>query len=112
MWLLLFLLTPKKVGDSMENIVWINGNYEEDNRIFDSKRQAEEWADSLLPDFGPYLISKNNVGYATPDEKVIKYLEYLLPKWSDYNNVKINIHREKTIRDGQEIYNIWTTQPV
>jgi hypothetical protein len=65
MWLLLFLLTPKNVGDSMENIVWINGNYEEDNRIFDSKRQAEEWADALFPDFGPYLISKMNVGYAS-----------------------------------------------
>ncbi|MDQ0201981.1 hypothetical protein [Neobacillus ginsengisoli] len=68
----------------MENIVWINGNYEEDIRIFDSKRQAEEWADALLPDFGPYLISKLNVGYASPDEKVIKYLEYILPKWPNH----------------------------
>jgi hypothetical protein len=94
----------------MDHIVWINGNYEEDNRIFDSKRQAEEWADALLPDFGPYLISKTNVGYSSPDEKVIKYLEYLLPKLAAYNNVKISIHRTKTITDGQEKYSIWIQQ--
>lgn len=94
----------------MENIVWINGTYEEDNRIFDSSRQAEEWADALLPDFGPYLISKIDVGYATPDEKVIKYLECLLPVWAGYNNVKISIHRERKIKDGKEIYSIWTKQ--
>lgn len=99
-----------KVGDSMKNIVWINGSYKEDKVVFDSNIQAEEWADSLLPDFGPYLISKVNVGYASPDEKVIKYLEYLLPKWARHNNVKISIHREKTIRDGQDIYKIWTQQ--
>jgi hypothetical protein len=94
----------------MENIVWINGSYEEDNRIFDSKRQAEEWTDALLPDFGPFLIRKMNVGYATPDEKVINYLESFLPKWASYNNVKISIQREKTIIDGQDIYKIWTQQ--
>ncbi|NRD78484.1 hypothetical protein HPT25_14045 [Bacillus sp. BRMEA1] len=94
----------------MENIVWISGSYKEDNRIFNSKIQAEEWADALLPDFGPYLISKINVGYATPDEKVIKYLESILPKWASYNNVKISIHRDITTIDGQEIYKIWTQQ--
>ncbi|NRD76576.1 hypothetical protein HPT25_03605 [Bacillus sp. BRMEA1] len=56
----------------MGNITWINGNYKEDNRIFDSKNQAEEWADALLPDSSPYLLGKIDVGYATPDEKVIK----------------------------------------
>ncbi|NRD78983.1 hypothetical protein HPT25_16585 [Bacillus sp. BRMEA1] len=71
----------------MENIVWINGNYKEDNRIFDCKIQSEEWADALLPDFGPYFISKINVGYATSDEKVIKFLAILLPDWASYNNV-------------------------
>jgi hypothetical protein len=98
------------VGELVEYIIWINGSYKEDNRIFNSSIQAEEWADSLLPDFGPYLVSKVNVGYATPDEKVIKCLEYLLPKWASYNNVKITIHKEKTIVDGQEIYKIWAQQ--
>lgn len=94
----------------MGNIEWISGSYKEDSRIFDSKIQAEEWANALLPDFSPYLISKINVGYVTPDEKVIKYLEYILPKWASYNNVKISIHRDITIIDGQEIYKIWTQQ--
>lgn len=31
-------LNSQKVGDFMESIVWINGTYEEDNRIFDSRR--------------------------------------------------------------------------
>ncbi|WP_026575631.1 hypothetical protein [Bacillus sp. UNC438CL73TsuS30] len=94
----------------MEKIVWINGTYEEENRIFDTDIQAEEWVDALLPDFGPYLICQINVGYSTPDEKVINYLEYFLPKWASYNNVKISIHREKTIIDGKNIYKIWTQQ--
>lgn len=99
-----------KVGDLVKKIIWINGNYKEDNRIFDSKIQAKEWADSLLPEFGPYLISQVNVGYETPDEDVINYLEYFLPKWATYNNAKISIHREKTIRDGQDLYIICTQQ--
>ena len=48
----------------MENVKWINGSYKEDNRIFDSEIQAEEWVDALYPDFGPYLFNKINVGYA------------------------------------------------
>ncbi|MEH7109045.1 hypothetical protein [Bacillus sp. JJ1764] len=92
----------------MESIVWINGTYEEDNRIFDSSRQAEEWANALFPDLGPYLISKIDVGYATPDEKVIKYLESLLSEWAGYYNIKISIHCEMKIKDGQEIYSIRT----
>ncbi|MDQ0202227.1 hypothetical protein J2S10_005461 [Neobacillus ginsengisoli] len=92
----------------MGNIIWINGSYKEDSRVFDSDIQAQEWADALLPDFGPYLISQINVGYATPDEKVIKYLGNLLPDWASYNNVKICIHQEKTIVDGQVLYKIWT----
>jgi hypothetical protein len=51
-----------------------------------------------------------DVGYATPDEKVIKYLECLLPVWAGYNNVKISIHRDRKIKDGKEIYSIWTKQ--
>ena len=54
----------------MENVKWINGSYngsyKEDNRIFDSEIQAEEWVDALYPDFGPYLFNKINVGYASP----------------------------------------------
>ncbi len=79
----------------MENVKWINGSYKEDNRIFDSEIQAEEWVDILYPDFGPYLFNKINVGYASPDEKVIKYLANYLPKWVRYINENVSIHTER-----------------
>jgi len=31
----------------MENIIWINGSYKEDNYIFETHRLAEMWADAL-----------------------------------------------------------------
>jgi hypothetical protein len=96
----------------MENVRWINGNYKEDNRIFDSEIQAEEWVDALYPDFVPYLFNKINVGYATPDEKVIKYLANYLPEWARFNNVNVSIHIEKINKDGQVIFIIWTQQKI
>ncbi len=93
-----------------ENIKWINGSYIEDNRIFNSERQAEEWVDALYPDFVAYLSNNINVGYASPDEKVIKYLESYLPKWASYNNVNVSIHIGKITKDGQIIFEIWTSQ--
>ncbi|MEK4537090.1 hypothetical protein NST21_17480 [Peribacillus sp. FSL K6-1552] len=92
----------------MENVKWINGSYKEDNRIFDSEIQAEEWVDALYPDFVPYLFNKINVGYATPDEKVFKYLVNYLPEWARYNNVNVSIYTEKITKDGQVIFKIWT----
>jgi len=62
------------VVDSMENVKWINGSHKEDNRIFDSEFEVKEWTEALYPDCVAYLSDKNNVGYATPDEKEIKYL--------------------------------------
>ena len=52
-------------------IQWVNGQYAEDNRIFDMETEVYEWADSLYGDFLDGLVNKKSVGYATPDEKVI-----------------------------------------
>jgi hypothetical protein len=92
----------------MENVKWINGSYKEDNRIFDSEFEAEEWTDALYPDFVPFLANKMNVGYKTPDEKVIKYLADFLPGWACSNDINVRICTEKTTVDGQIIYKIWT----
>lgn len=102
----------KKLGnevDSIENIKWINGSHKEDNRIFNSEFEVEEWAGALYPDFVAYL-SEINVGYATPDEKVIKYLASLFPQWADYINLQIGVCTGKTEINGQIIYKIWTVK--
>jgi len=55
----------------------ISGRHDEDNRIFDSSWEVEEWVDSLYSDFvGEGFV---NVGYATPYEKVALYLTDCLP---------------------------------
>lgn len=103
----------KKLGngvDSMENVKWINGSHKEDNRIFDSEFEVEEWAEALYPDFVAYLSEINNVGYATPDEKVIKYLASLFPQWADYINLQIGVCTGKIEIDGKIIYKIWTVK--
>lgn len=87
----------------MENVIWINGRHNEDNRIFDSEFEAKEWTEALYPDFVAYLSNKNNVGYATPDEKVIKYLVSLFPQWADYNNLQIGVCTGKTEINGQTL---------
>ncbi|WP_139840760.1 hypothetical protein [Gottfriedia acidiceleris] len=92
----------------MESVQWINGSYKEDNYIFETHRQAEMWANALYPDFALYLFSKTTVGYATPDEKVIKCLAELLPEWISYNNNtngSICLGEEKI--NGKIIYKIW-----
>ncbi|SOC15298.1 hypothetical protein SAMN05880501_10868 [Ureibacillus xyleni] len=94
----------------VDNVKWINGSYKEDNRIFDSEFEVKKWADALYPDFVAYLGNKNNVGYATPDEKVIKYLASLLPQWAVYNNLQIGVCTGKTKINGQIIYKIWTVK--
>ncbi len=94
----------------MDNVRWINGSYKEGSQIFDSEFEAKEWADALNPDIVAYLGIQNNVGYASPDEKVIKYLAAFLPQWADYNNVQVEVCTEKIKIDGQTIYKIWTQQ--
>ncbi len=91
----------------MENVQWINGNYKEDNYIFETHRQAEMWADALYPDFALYLLSKTNVGYATPDEKVIKCLAELLPEWLSYNKTVGSIYLGEEKINGKIIFKIW-----
>ena len=94
----------------MENVTWINGSHKEDHRIFDSAFEAEEWSEALYPDFVAYLDDENNVGYASPDEKVIKYLASRFPKWGDYINLQIGVCIGKTEIDGRVIYKIWTVK--
>lgn len=96
--------------DSLENVKWINGNYKEDNRIFDSEFEVKEWSEALYPDFVAYLNDKTNVGYATPDEKVIKYLASLFPQWAAYINIQVDVCTGKTEINGQIIYKIWTVK--
>ncbi|MGG2028009.1 hypothetical protein AB1282_20115 [Gottfriedia sp. S16(2024)] len=91
----------------MKNIIWINGSYKEDNYIFETHLQAEMWADALYPDFGQYLCSNTNVGYATPDEKVIKCLSELLPEWINYNKTNGSICLGEEKINGRIIFKIW-----
>ncbi|WP_066299122.1 hypothetical protein [Bacillus sp. FJAT-29937] len=96
----------------MDNVKWLNGGYKEDNRIFDSEFEAKEWADALYSDFVAYFGNQNDIGYASLDEKVIKYLAAFLPQWADYNNVQVEVCAEKIKIDGQTIYKIWSQQKI
>lgn len=90
--------------DSIEDVKWINGSHKEDNRIFDSEFEAEEWADSIYPDFVAFLSETTNVGYATPDEKVIKYLVTLFPQWAEYSNLQSGVGTGKAEINDQIFY--------
>ncbi len=89
------------------DIKWVNGQYPEDNRIFDSEFEAYEWSDSLFPDFSPSLYSRENVGYATPDEKVVNYLMELIQQWADFIHVHVHIQKDNIKENGEEKYRIW-----
>lgn len=88
-------------------ITWINERYPEGNRIFDSEREAEEWADSLFDDFAGGIAV--NVGYATPDKKVFSFLSKFLSDWVNYNNAQVIIHSETEYVGGNPLYKIWVT---
>ena len=51
-------------------ICWANGQYQDDERIFDSPFEVYEWTDSLYQDFSNGFYRGDNVGYTTPDVKV------------------------------------------
>ncbi|UQZ36697.1 hypothetical protein C2I18_26095 [Paenibacillus sp. PK3_47] len=89
------------------DIKWINEDYKEAGKIFDSIREVNEWADSLYPDFAGGL--RVHVGYASPDANVHTYLAEHLPQWADYNNVRINVNTSKELINGIMIYKIWVT---
>lgn len=91
-------------------IQWINGQYPEDERIFDSQMEVYEWTNSLYPDFSNGLFRVVNVGYATPDEKVIDSLTELLPQWAAYLNVQVTMHKDKIEINGKYIHRIWTSK--
>ena len=93
-------------------IQWINGQYEEDNRIFDMETEVYEWTHSLYVDFLGGLVSQKNVGYATPDEKVTDKLSELLPKWADHLNVKVAVHRDKISINDRTLYRVWTSNGI
>ena len=89
---------------------WVNGQYPEDKRIFDSEMEVYEWTHSLYTDISLYLFREQNVGYATPDEKVIDFLTELLPQWADHLNLQLIVHKDKVEENGKCIYRIWTSQ--
>lgn len=91
-------------------VKWIHGQYREDNRMFDSTWEAEEWADSLYSDFaGAGFV---NVGYATPDEKVAFHIAAQLTIWLDWAKSNVDIP-ECTVQtatenaDGKFTYKVW-----
>ncbi|MFB5192578.1 hypothetical protein [Alicyclobacillus fastidiosus] len=88
-------------------IEWINEQYKESNRIFDSKWEVEEWVNSLYSDFSGCL--RTNVGYATPDENVFLRLSEELPRWAEYTHAQVEIHTDTQIVDGKPLYKIWVT---
>lgn len=90
-------------------IHWVNGQYREDERIFDSQFEVHEWTDSLYQDFAYCFFRKELVGYATPDIKVIDYLTKLIPEWAENVNVKVILHRDEIHVDGNYMYRIWTS---
>ncbi|MFJ7666431.1 hypothetical protein ACIQXI_04945 [Lysinibacillus sp. NPDC097195] len=90
-------------------IFWVNGQYQEDERIFDSQFEVYEWTDSLYQDFSNGFLRKENIGYATPDAKVIDCLTELIPQWAGYTNVNVTLHRDKVELDGKDMYRIWIT---
>ena len=90
-------------------IHWVNGQYPEDDRIFDSQFEVYEWSDSLYLDFSNCFFRKENVGYATPDIKVIECLTELIPQWAEYMSVNVKLHRDEIKVDGKSVYRIWTS---
>ncbi len=92
-------------------VYWVNGQYQEDERIFDSLFEVYEWVDSLYQDFSNGFLRKETIGYATPDVKVIDCLTELIPQWAGYTNVNVNVtmHRDKIEVDGKDMYRIWTS---
>ncbi|MCS1382449.1 hypothetical protein NXZ75_09600 [Lysinibacillus sphaericus] len=90
-------------------IHWVNGQYREDNRIFDSPFEVYEWTDSLYQDFSNHFLREENVGYASPDVKVIDCLTELIPQWAGYINVVVILHRDVIEVDGKYLYRVWTS---
>ncbi|MER2169583.1 MAG: hypothetical protein ABS938_03005 [Psychrobacillus psychrodurans] len=93
-------------------IQWINGQYAEDNRIFDMEMEVYEWSDSLYGDSLDGLVNKKSVGYVTPDEKVIASLSKLIPGWADHLNVKVAVHTDSITVNNICLYRIWITSSI
>lgn len=55
------------------------------------------------------LFREENVGYATPDVKVIDCLTELIPQWAGYINVVVVLHRDEIEVDGKYVYRVWTS---
>lgn len=48
--------------------------------------------------------------WKSPDEKVIDFLTELLPKWADYLNIQLVVHKDRIKENGKYIYRIWTSK--
>lgn len=102
-------ITKNMLGGIVMEIHWVNGQYREDNRIFDSPFEVYEWTDSLYQDFSNHFLREENVGYASPDVKVIDCLTELIPQWAIYINVVVILHRDVIEVDGKNVYRVWTS---
>lgn len=57
--LLYYIHNQKRMfGGNVMEIHWANGQYREDNRIFDSQFEVYEWTDSLYQDSQIALLEK------------------------------------------------------
>ncbi|SHK58365.1 hypothetical protein [Alicyclobacillus tolerans] len=79
--------------------------------MFDSAWEAEEWTDSLYPDtVGEGFV---NVGYATPDQKVVDFLIRQIPRWAEFlrshnpSMPAVIVHSLIDVVDGQPRYKVW-----
>lgn len=91
-------------------IEWINGQHKEDNLIFDSVFEAEEWADSIAQDLSIYLWNGKNGGYKTLDVKVFEYLKYRIPFIAEYYNAEnVTFNEDEELIEGLTYYKFWIT---
>lgn len=87
-------------------IKWFHERDPVGNRIFDSWWEADEWADSILTDFYPF----DNIGYMTPDEKVMACLLRRLPPYIRGCDWEATVHTATDSIDGKTVFKIWTTR--
>ncbi|MFB5193105.1 hypothetical protein [Alicyclobacillus fastidiosus] len=85
------------------DIRWNIGEHREDDRIFDSLFEVDEWADAIAMEF----LQGHRDGYITPDERVAWALCYFLARYDIMDNFKV--HAAESRMDGRQVYKVWVT---
>ncbi len=95
-------------------IHWMNGHYKEDDIIFDSNWEAQEWADSICSDFVcSGFFGYEAIGYATPDEKVAAYLCEFVSKSAEFIRIQdqslpmLTLKTSSEEMEGRVVYKVW-----